>query len=205
MRPDDPSASRREKKDPLQRRRKPCTSADVAEASSRSRRDGQPEPIYQFAERASHFASSPAFFAFCLVLVIAWLGGYAVDASTAYEQASGSALTATTLLLVALLKNAELRADHAVLSKLDALATGMLEAIRNEGKDADTMLQHAIRINEQVSDPTQHTRRHPQAHTVTVEDHRAAAIAMSWPAAPGLRRDPPPNGFAGQRSVRGGP
>jgi low affinity Fe/Cu permease len=82
--------------------------------------------------------------------VLAWLGGYAFGASVSYEQATGSALTATTLLLVALLKNAELRADHAIQSKLDALATGMLEAIRDEGDDAGAMLQRAIRIDEQV-------------------------------------------------------
>ena len=35
-------------------------------------------------------------------------------------------------------------------SKLDALATGMLERIRDEGDDADAMLQRAIRIDEQV-------------------------------------------------------
>jgi len=113
------------------------------EADSRSRFD-------EVAERASYFASSPAFFVFCLALVLAWLGGYAFGASASYEQATGSALTATTLLLVALLKNAELRADHAIQSKLDALATGMLEAIRDEGDDASAMLQRAIRIDEQV-------------------------------------------------------
>ena len=73
-----------------------------------------------------------------------------MGASAAYEQAAGSALTATTLLLVALLKNAELRSEHAIQSKLDALATGMLEAIRSEGGDADAMLQRAIRIDEQI-------------------------------------------------------
>jgi low affinity Fe/Cu permease len=62
----------------------------------------------------------------------------------------GTALTAITLLLVALLKNAELRAEAAVQSKLDALATGMLEAIRNEGQEADPMLERAIRIDEQL-------------------------------------------------------
>ena len=104
----------------------------------------------EFAQHTSHFASSPAFFAFCVALVLAWLGGYVVGASAAYEQAAGSALTAATLLLVALLKNAELRSEHAIQSKLDALATGMLEAIRNEGQDADAMLQRAIGIDEQV-------------------------------------------------------
>jgi hypothetical protein len=58
--------------------------------------------------------------------------------------------TAVTLLLVALLKNAELRAEAAVQSKLDALATGMLEAIRNEGQQADPMLERAIGIGEQL-------------------------------------------------------
>lgn len=104
----------------------------------------------ELAQRASYFASSPAFFAFCVALVLAWLGGYVVGAGAAYEQAAGSALTATTLLLVALLKNAELRSEHAIQSKLDALATGMLESIRNEDGDADPMLQRAIRMEEQV-------------------------------------------------------
>jgi low affinity Fe/Cu permease len=113
------------------------------EEDSRSRFD-------RLAQRASYFSSSPAFFAFCAALVLAWLGGYLFNAGAAYEQATGSALTATTLLLVALLKNAELRAEHAIQSKLDALATGMLEAIRNEGADADPMLQRAIRIEEKV-------------------------------------------------------
>jgi low affinity Fe/Cu permease len=102
------------------------------------------------AQRASYFSSSPSFFVICLALVLAWLGGYVFGASTGYEQATGTALTATTLLLVALLKNAELRAEHAVQSKLDALATGMLEAIRNEGQQADPMLERAIGIDEQV-------------------------------------------------------
>jgi hypothetical protein len=113
------------------------------ETDSRSRFD-------ELAQRASYLASSPAFFGCCVALVLAWLGGYAVGAGAFYEQATGSALTATTLLLVALLKNAELRSEHAIQSKLDALATGMLEAIRNEGGEASPMLQRAIRLDEQV-------------------------------------------------------
>ncbi len=102
------------------------------------------------AQRVSYFASSPLFFLLCVALVLAWLGGYVFDASAGYEQGIGTALTALTLLLVALLKNAELRSEAAIQSKLDALATGMLEAIRNEGKDADPMLERAIRIDEQI-------------------------------------------------------
>jgi len=83
-------------------------------------------------------------------MVLAWLGGYVFGAGSGYEQAAGTALTATTLLLVALLKNAELRAEAAVQSKLDALATGMLEAIRSEGHQADPMLERAIGLDEQL-------------------------------------------------------
>jgi low affinity Fe/Cu permease len=104
----------------------------------------------RLAQRASYFSSSPLFFALCVGLVIAWLAGYAFDAGTGYEQALGTALTAVTLLLVALLKNAELRSEAAIQSKLDALATGMLEAIRNEGQRADPMLERAIGIDEQL-------------------------------------------------------
>jgi len=114
---------------------------------------GQPDRrggFDQLARRASYFASSPVFFGICTLLVLAWLAGFVFGAGGAYQQAAGSALTATTLLLVALLKNAELRAEHAIQSKLDALATGMLESLRNEGKDADPMLQRAIGMDEQV-------------------------------------------------------
>ncbi len=104
----------------------------------------------RFAQRASYFSSSPIFFVLCAALVLAWLLGYVLDAGPTYEQAAGTALTAVTLLLVALLKNAELRAEAAIQSKLDALATGMLEAIRSEGQDADPMLERAIGIDEEL-------------------------------------------------------
>jgi low affinity Fe/Cu permease len=107
-------------------------------------------PFDRVAQRASYFSSSPLFFALCVALVLAWAAGYVFGAGDAYEQAFGTALTAVTLLLVALLKNAELRSEAAIQSKLDALATGMLEAIRNEGQEADPMLERAIGIDEQL-------------------------------------------------------
>jgi low affinity Fe/Cu permease len=117
--------------------------------SERGERDRR-GPFDRLAQRASYFSSSPLFFVLCLGLVFAWLGGYVFGASAAYEQATGTGLTAVTLLLVALLKNTELRAEHAVQSKLDALATGMLESIRDEGQQADPMLERAIGIDEQL-------------------------------------------------------
>ncbi len=107
-------------------------------------------PFDRFAQRATHFASSGLFFGFCVILVLAWVGGYVFGAGSAYEQATGTALTALTLLLIALLQNAELRAEHAIQAKLDALATAMLEGIREEGTDADAMLEQAIGREERV-------------------------------------------------------
>ncbi len=104
----------------------------------------------QVAEWASNFSSSPVFFGCCVLLVLAWVGGYAMGASNVYEQAVTSALTAVTLLLVALLKNAELRAEHAMQTKLDALATAMLEALKNEDGDAVAMLERAIKMDDRV-------------------------------------------------------
>ncbi|HEU0317696.1 MAG TPA: low affinity iron permease family protein [Solirubrobacteraceae bacterium] len=107
-------------------------------------------PFDRFAQRASHFASSGLFFGFCVLLVLAWVGGYVFGAGSAYEQVTGTALTAMTLLLIALLQNAELRAEHAIQVKLDALATAMLEGIRQEGAEADAMLEQAIGREEHV-------------------------------------------------------
>jgi low affinity Fe/Cu permease len=104
----------------------------------------------RLAQRVSYFSSSPLFFFLCVALVLAWVGGYVFGAGDAYEQAIGTALTAVTLLLVALLKNAELRSEAAIQHKLDALATGMLEAIRNEGQQADPMLERAIGLDEEL-------------------------------------------------------
>jgi low affinity Fe/Cu permease len=112
--------------------------------------EGRRGAFDRLAQRVSYFSSSPLFFALCLGLILAWIAGYIFGASAAYEQAMGTGLTAVTLMLVALLKNAELRAEAAVQSKLDALATGMLEAIRNEGQKADPMLERAIGIDEQL-------------------------------------------------------
>ena len=48
----------------------------------------------------------------------------------------GEALAAVTLALVALIKNAERRAEHAVQFKLDAIAAALLEMHRDDDDDA---------------------------------------------------------------------
>src|SRR5438309_11216248 len=69
------------------------------------RTDQQRGRFDQFAERMSFLASSPVFFALCVVVVIAWAVGLATGASDRFEAATAGLMSAVTLILVAVLKN----------------------------------------------------------------------------------------------------
>jgi low affinity Fe/Cu permease len=59
-------------------------------------------------------------------------------------------MSAVTLVLVALLKNAELRAERALQTKLDAIATAMLEDRRGRRGAAEQDLERSIGVHEQI-------------------------------------------------------
>jgi low affinity Fe/Cu permease len=59
-------------------------------------------------------------------------------------------MTAVTLLLLALLKNAEVRAEHAIQRKLDAIARALLEAHVDDRSRAYEDLRNAIRMEEET-------------------------------------------------------
>jgi low affinity Fe/Cu permease len=107
----------------------------------------------RLAERASNIASSPAFFWVCSALIVAWVLSYSLGWSSDARDFLGDLLAAVTLALVALLKNAERRAEHAVQYKLDAIA-GALLADRSDDsvvrEDATEMLARAIGRDEDV-------------------------------------------------------
>ena len=105
----------------------------------------------RFAESASNLTSSPWFFWGCVALVGVWGLSYALGWSDSTRQFLGELLAALTLALVALLKNAELRAEHAIQYKLDAIAAAMLEA-RTDGdeREAADDLEAAIGRHEEV-------------------------------------------------------
>jgi low affinity Fe/Cu permease len=102
------------------------------------------------AQTASHFTSSPTFFAFCVVVVALWLGTHVAGLSTEWQHVSGDAMAAITLLLLALLKNSELRAEHAVQRKLDAIAAAILEQRQGKTREAHDALEEAIGMHEEV-------------------------------------------------------
>lgn len=117
------------------------------------RREGEPPGGFETAaQRVSYFASSPTFFVFCLALVGTWIASYVVGASREFTHGVGVTMTAVTLLLVALLKNSELRSERAIQEKLDALATAMLEERRSDGDgdDAAPMLDRAISLEDEL-------------------------------------------------------
>lgn len=104
----------------------------------------------RLAEAASRLSSSPPFFMFCLSLVAAVVAVHFAGLSVKWQLFAGDCMTAVTLLLLALLKNSELRAERAVQRKLDAIAAAMLEAQDGTPGKAHDDLRAAIRMEEEI-------------------------------------------------------
>ncbi|MFG2832993.1 low affinity iron permease family protein [Streptomyces sp. NPDC048434] len=104
----------------------------------------------EFAEKASLFTSSPAFFVICLALVAFFVAVHLAHLSVEWQVLAGDVMTAVTLLLLALLKNSELRAEHAIQRKLDALAAALLEEHGAKGGQAAEDLRKVIRLEDET-------------------------------------------------------
>lgn len=104
------------------------------------------------AEVASNMASSSFFFSVCAVLVAVWAVGLVVGLSGPTESDLIGAMAALTLVLVALLKNSELRAERAMQLKLDAIAAALLEGSGGQNIDRETReeLEDAVRLHEEI-------------------------------------------------------
>ncbi|MFG2761289.1 low affinity iron permease family protein [Streptomyces wuyuanensis] len=113
---------------------------------------GGPRPgkFERMAENASNFTSSPVFFGFCLLLVAGVVAVHIADVSLTWKIFAGECMTAVTLLLLALLKNSELRSERALQRKLDAIAAALLEAQQGEPGKAHEDLRSAIRLEEET-------------------------------------------------------
>lgn len=102
----------------------------------------------RLAELASNFTSSPAFSVFCVLLVAGFLVVHFAHLDTSWQHLFGDAMGAVALLLLALLKNSERRAEHAIQRKLDAIAAALLEQYEGEPGRAHRELAKAIAIEE---------------------------------------------------------
>ncbi|MFC4492803.1 hypothetical protein ACFPA8_01460 [Streptomyces ovatisporus] len=106
----------------------------------------------RMAESASNVTGSPAFYCFCVLLIIAFVIVHFVEVPVAWMIFVGDMMAAVSLLLLALLKNTERRAEHALQRKLDAIAAVLLEQ-NGEGpgsRRAHENLRAAIRMDENV-------------------------------------------------------
>lgn len=112
--------------------------------------DDQRGTFDHFSERMSFLASSPIFFFGCATIVLVWLLGLILGASNRFEAGAAGLMSALTLMLVAVLKNAELRAERALQTKLDAIATSLLEERRGHPGDAEEQLERSIGVHEQI-------------------------------------------------------
>jgi hypothetical protein len=103
------------------------------------------------AGAASNFASSGFFFALCFLILAVWLLGLVLGFASGTESALTGSMSALTLLLVALLKNSELRAERAMQLKLDAIAAALLDHGDRELKPgARSDLEEAVGLHEEI-------------------------------------------------------
>ncbi|MFK0044098.1 hypothetical protein ACIQU4_08320 [Streptomyces sp. NPDC090741] len=127
--------------------------------------EGRAARFEKLAELASNFTSSAVFSVLCVLLVAGFVAVHLAGLSTEWQHLAGDAMAAVSLLLLALLKNSERRAEHAIQRKLDAIAAALLEQQEDEegqegqegqgrGKDAAGKahedLESAIRMEERL-------------------------------------------------------
>ncbi len=100
----------------------------------------------RFAGWASGIVSRAPFFAFCLLLVVAWLVEgvirIASDGASAFLQGGyqlqiNTTTTIITFLLVALLQNSQTRSDRALQQKLNVVADGLADLMDHMAERAD--------------------------------------------------------------------
>jgi len=107
-------------------------------------------PFDRLAELASNLTSSPLFFAGCIALITALFLSYLLDGSGEWQHLLGSSVSAVSLLLLALLKNSEKRAEQAIQEKHDAIAAAMLEQRHGDEQEAAEELARAIGLHDEV-------------------------------------------------------
>src|SRR5688500_16270569 len=101
----------------------------------------------RFAWWAADFVSSARFFAFCVVLVVAWLPSFVfVRNFDTWQLLINTPTTILTFLLVAVLQNSQRRSELAIQTKLDVLADGLADLMEYflPGEDKGRALRRDI-------------------------------------------------------------
>ncbi|MCA1692205.1 MAG: low affinity iron permease family protein [Actinobacteria bacterium] len=120
-------------------------------------RDARRSWFDEIAERTSNITSGAPFFAICIVLVVAWLPTLGIMGSEASQFLIQTITAIVTFLLVALLQNAEKRHQEAINIKLDAIAHGVADLMRertgeeNDLHDNIDRLVHTVGLEGRLS------------------------------------------------------
>ncbi|MFJ8160434.1 hypothetical protein ACIRBY_05830 [Streptomyces sp. NPDC096136] len=120
------------------------------EHPAKKTRDGRRGRFETLAELASNFTSSAAFLLLCLTLVAAFAAVHLARLPMEWQHLAGDAMGALSLLLLALLKNSERRAEHAIQRKLDAIAGALLEQQAGDRSRARRDLEEAIGMEDRL-------------------------------------------------------
>lgn len=111
-------------------------------------------PFDRFASAAGRLVSQAPFFAFAVLMVVAWLlegaarvlmSGPKAFLDQVYQLQINTATTVVTFLLVALLQNAQSRADEAVQEKLNAIADALADLMDKTASDRQEELREDVR------------------------------------------------------------
>ena len=99
---------------------------------ARARQESSRSFFDRFAGRSAEFVSRAPFFAFCVLLVVAWAPSYfLVGSFDTYQLIINTPTTIITFLLVALLQNTQRRGERAIQHKLDAVADGLADLMEH--------------------------------------------------------------------------
>jgi low affinity Fe/Cu permease len=105
----------------------------------------------RFAGAASRFFSRAWFFAFCVLLVLLWAPSYFVIGTIdTWQLIINTATTIITFLMVALLQNAQTRADAAVQDKLNAVAVALAQLMDEYAADSGNLAKATHELREAV-------------------------------------------------------
>ncbi|MCX5409305.1 hypothetical protein OHA37_36305 [Streptomyces sp. NBC_00335] len=119
------------------------------EHPSEKGRSGRLGRFEKLAELASNFTSSALFSVLCVLLVAVFIVVHLLHLPVEWQHLAGDAMAAVSLLLLALLKNSERRAEHAIQRKLDAIGRVLLEEREGASSKAHRELEETIGIEEQ--------------------------------------------------------
>ncbi|MGW7423979.1 low affinity iron permease family protein [Streptomyces sp. NPDC054813] len=105
----------------------------------------------RLAEVASNVTSSLLFMCLCLALVAAFVAVHVAGLDLSWQLLVGDVMTSLNLLLLALLKNSERRAEHAIQRKLDSIAAALLDQRAGDTpQEAAAELRKVIRMDEEL-------------------------------------------------------